>query len=265
MVATGLLFLSGVVVATQGAGPKRMDPSSFCESMNLSGEGETRSATIIQESKKSPNYPEAARKARLAGQVLLWVTINSEGVVTDTVVVKSDPPGYGFEESAQEAVAQWRYQPATCDGQSIQISQVVSVAFSTNGPSLTKREIKRAAKRARPSPNIPRNISIGKKNIVYVAGEKDVTNPTPIDTAMVRPVFPERARSQITEARVVLQVVVRRDGSVTDIETIRSSAKGYGFEEAAIAAVQEWRYRPATRNGVPVDVSFTIKVTFNLD
>ena len=38
-----------------------------------------------------------------------------------------------------------------------------------------------------------------------------------------------------------------------------------GFEEAAIEAVQQWRYDPALQDGSPVDVYFTIVVTFTLE
>jgi outer membrane biosynthesis protein TonB len=37
------------------------------------------------------------------------------------------------------------------------------------------------------------------------------------------------------------------------------------FEVAAGAAVQRWRYEPATRNGYPVRVYFTVVVEFRVD
>jgi len=38
---------------------------------------------------------------------------------------------------------------------------------------------------------------------------------------------------------------------------------GFGFGRAAIEAVRQWRYRPATRDGEPIDVYFTIIVLFD--
>jgi hypothetical protein len=37
------------------------------------------------------------------------------------------------------------------------------------------------------------------------------------------------------------------------------------FIDSAIAAISHWRYRPATQDGKPVDVYFTIRVDFELD
>ena len=45
---------------------------------------------------------------------------------------------------------------------------------------------------------------------------------------------------------------------------VESLAPDYGFEEAAVEAIRQWRYRPATRNGQPVSVYFTVLVEFKL-
>jgi hypothetical protein len=37
------------------------------------------------------------------------------------------------------------------------------------------------------------------------------------------------------------------------------------FAESARRAVEQWRYEPATLNGVPVDVYFTVFVEYRLD
>ena len=80
----------------------------------------------------------------------------------------------------------------------------------------------------------------------------------------VSPVYPEAAREERLEARVILQAVVRADGTVGDLEMLSSSSDRQEFADAAIAAVEQWRYEPATRNGKPVNVYFTIRVEFEL-
>ncbi len=45
---------------------------------------------------------------------------------------------------------------------------------------------------------------------------------------------------------------------------IRCNKPGLGFEEAAIDAVRQWRYKPALKDGQPLDVYFTIVVDFSL-
>jgi TonB family protein len=37
---------------------------------------------------------------------------------------------------------------------------------------------------------------------------------------------------------------------------------GFGLDEKAIEAVRQWRFKPATKNGVPVAAPATIEVRF---
>ena len=66
------------------------------------------------------------------------------------------------------------------------------------------------------------------------------------------------------EGNVILQAIIHDDGTVGDIEVLRCNRPSMGFEEAAIAAVQTWRYKPALQNGRPVEVFFTVFVEFKL-
>ena len=88
--------------------------------------------------------------------------------------------------------------------------------------------------------------------------------PERLEEYYVMPEYPEVARLARIEGRVILQAVVLRDGSVADLEILKCNHPNLGFEESAIAAVARWRYRPATQNGVPVDVFFTVNVEFTL-
>jgi TonB family protein len=97
------------------------------------------------------------------------------------------------------------------------------------------------------------------------AGGKPVNSPILLEDSRVRPEFPAPARAAGIEAQVVLQAFVRADGSVGTLEVLTCNRPGMGFEEAALEAVKQWRYEPATVDGKPVDVFFTITVDFDLD
>jgi len=98
-----------------------------------------------------------------------------------------------------------------------------------------------------------------------IAGVGDVTNPVRIEETAVQPEYPELARVARLEGNVILQAIVKADGSVGDVEVLRCNRPNLGFEEAAIEAVQQWRYKPALQNGKPVEVYFTIYVEFTLN
>jgi TonB family protein len=92
------------------------------------------------------------------------------------------------------------------------------------------------------------------------AGFGGVSNPEVIPSTRVQPKYPDKARKAKISGQVTLQVVVKKDGSVGDIQILGSPGSKFGFDEAAVAAVKQWRFKPGMQNGKPVDVYFTIVV-----
>jgi len=76
------------------------------------------------------------------------------------------------------------------------------------------------------------------------------------------PVYSEQARKAQYQGTVVLEAIVRKDGSVEILRVVRSL--GFGLDENAVKALKEWKFRPGMRNGVPVDVALNIEINFNL-
>ena len=74
--------------------------------------------------------------------------------------------------------------------------------------------------------------------------------------------YTEEARRRNIEGEVVLEIVVRRDGSVGDVKLL--NGLGSGLNDRAIAAVKQWRFSPAKRLGSPVDVIVEVAVEFKL-
>jgi TonB family protein len=78
----------------------------------------------------------------------------------------------------------------------------------------------------------------------------------------VRADYTEDARRRAIEGEVVLEIVVRRDGSVGDVKFLKRL--GAGLDERAVQAVRQWRFAPARRRGSPVDVIVEVAVEFKL-
>ncbi len=77
------------------------------------------------------------------------------------------------------------------------------------------------------------------------------------------PSYTEEARKARIEGVVVVECIVRKNGSVDTIKVIRSL--GYGLDESAVKTIAtKWRFRPGTRNGEPVDVRAHVEVFFRL-
>ena len=78
----------------------------------------------------------------------------------------------------------------------------------------------------------------------------------------VRPTYTDEARRRGIEGDVILDIVVRADGTVGSVRVTRSL--GAGLDQRAIDAVRQWRFNPARRHGTPVDVAVEVAVEFKL-
>lgn len=74
-----------------------------------------------------PDYPEAARRARLEGTLILEAVITASGTVQEVRVLRSINPL--LDEAAERAVRQWRYKPATLNGRAVPVYLTVTVRF----------------------------------------------------------------------------------------------------------------------------------------
>jgi len=86
----------------------------------------------------------------------------------------------------------------------------------------------------------------------------DVKAPILIDR--VEPIYPADARRDGISGIVILEVVVGKDGLVKDAVVLKGLPEG--LSEAALDAVRQWKFRPGTLNGEPVDIIFNLTVNF---
>jgi TonB family protein len=78
----------------------------------------------------------------------------------------------------------------------------------------------------------------------------------------VVPKFPARARRlEVTEGTVALEYTVDRTGAVKNAVVISADPPGV-FDDAALAAIQRWRYQPKLQDGTPVETRKRFKFTF---
>jgi bla regulator protein BlaR1 len=78
------------------------------------------------------------------------------------------------------------------------------------------------------------------------------------------PVYPEAAKKDKVEGKVVVDCIIDEQGHVTQTK-VAASAGNQDLDTAARDAVSSWTFRPATLKGKPVEVSYTITINFTLD
>jgi periplasmic protein TonB len=80
----------------------------------------------------------------------------------------------------------------------------------------------------------------------------------------VKPTYPRLAVVTRTQGTVILEAVITREGTI-DPARLRVLEGHTLLTQAAVEAVQQWRYRPTLLNGQPVEILTTITVNFTLN
>lgn len=84
----------------------------------------------------------------------------------------------------------------------------------------------------------------------------------PIPVSQPQPNYPRSAQRAGIEGSVIIRAVVRSDGTVERAQILKDLPRGLG--ESARRAVERWRFRPATYQGEPITVYYTVTVNFSL-
>jgi TonB family protein len=92
---------------------------------------------------------------------------------------------------------------------------------------------------------------------IYTGGETGVVAPTAVNQTL--PPFPGQV---IIPRNGRLELVIDESGAVESAMMTGSVTPAY--DQMVIAATKNWRYRPATQNGVPVKFRKTVQITIKL-
>ena len=85
---------------------------------------------------------------------------------------------------------------------------------------------------------------------------------SPVLIKEVKPQYTEAAMRRKVQGVVELTAVVLKDGSVGDTTVKRSLDED--LDQEAIKAAKQWRFKPGTKEGEPVNVQVFIELTFTL-
>ncbi len=80
--------------------------------------------------KITPVYPPIAKAARVSGTVILQATISKSGTIENLHVISGPAM---LQQSAMDAVKQWRYKPYLLNGEPVEVETTVNVIFSLGG------------------------------------------------------------------------------------------------------------------------------------
>jgi len=92
-------------------------------------------------------------------------------------------------------------------------------------------------------------------------GEYVYVEELPEAITKVPPTYPDQAREARVQGTLLIKALVLEDGTVGDCRVVNSIPL---LDEAAVAAVRQWRFKPAMSKGVPVAVWVDVPVKFSL-
>jgi periplasmic protein TonB len=91
--------------------------------------GDVKAPVIVN--RADPDYTESARKARIAGIVIVEAIIDKQGNVDEVKIIKGLP--MGLADEAVKAVRKWKFKPGTHNGQPVATIFNLTVNFRLDG------------------------------------------------------------------------------------------------------------------------------------
>jgi TonB family protein len=196
------------------------------ESKGVVGEErEPRGGSIRQAvliSRKEPVYPSEAKAGGIAGAVVLNAIIAKDGHVKSARVIKGHPI---LGSAAVDAVQQWFYKPTMLNGEAVETETQITLNF--------------VGERSATGTSTP-----GFEKPELIEGKE--------------PVHPGGDLANVT-GNIVFRAKVGLDGRLTDIHVSDGPAD---LVAPALQAVKQWKYRPGTMNGQPVEAYTDITLRF---
>ena len=94
-------------------------------------------------------------------------------------------------------------------------------------------------------------------------GSDEVTYPVLV--YQTQPVYPAQAKADknTLNGSCVVAMTVDEEGVPTDLHIVKSLRTDY--DQSALEAVREWRYKPAQKNGQPIAAEIKIEIHFEIN
>jgi TonB family protein len=192
-------------------------------------------------------YPDGASGKQAQGMTVLAMVIGADGAPAHLQVLHSH--GNDFDQSAVAAVTQSKFEPGKLAGKPVPVWIDVRVVFRANLNEAVPEVV--IAERDLPAPN-PSQLEDKHHRPL------SSTEPVLIHTVDADFTDPFTAHPYVQVA--VVTVLVGADGLPKDVKIRRGL--GFGLDKKAVAAVQHYRFLPATKHGQPIAATTDVQVNF---
>ena len=180
-------------------------------------------------------YPEEAKRQGICGRVLVVTGIDRDGTVKVLGIEKSVHPL--LDEEAKRVISSMpKWKPGIKDGKPMRLKITIPVNFGVAEHSIDELDRK---------PEFPGGFDVC---IKYLA---------------VNVKYPKEAAKRKIQGRVIVDFVVNKDGSITDVNVVKPVH--YLLDEEAVRVVKTMpKWNPGILDGKPVRVKYSLPITFRI-
>ncbi len=178
---------------------------------------------------------------------------------------KGMPPGLVVGAAPKPSVAA-RDSRLIADATQPRVSSIPGESSSSTNPNATEieKQVFGDKKFYSMTLNLPNLNSRGGSWVVHFAelAKNDLKGDlvAPTATKEVDPGYPTELMRHNVQGTVTLYAIIHNDGSVGEIRVLKGIDDR--LDEYACAALARWRFRPATKNGYPVDLEAVVTIPF---
>ncbi len=187
----------------------------------------------------APEYPRAAKEQNVEGDVIVEITIDEEGKVSNARAMS------GHEllvDAAVEAAKQWTFKPTKLNDHAVKVSGILTFRFklgSLAGTTTSVEESQTDEKAIKRSEGVIRGLA----------------------TNRVSPEYPKAAKEQNVEGDVTVQILIDEEGKVVNAK----ATSGHELlQDVSVTAAKGWTFKPFELDGKAVRVSAELSFRFKL-
>lgn len=214
---------------------------------------------------KNLRYPVKAQKEGIQGRVIARFIVEKDGSVSNLAVARRSVSSELDAEAIRVLSTMPKWTPGKQRGKEVRVKYTVPIAFKLSGPEV--EEIK--------------DSKLMEVVVVGYAPKDDVITPEVVlESAEIMPKYPGGASGLMsylarnikypfdaqqskTQGRVVIQMIVNKDGHVINPKVIQSVSPSLDAEAIRVVMGMP-RWEPGKNDGQTVAVQYTLPITFKL-
>jgi serine/threonine-protein kinase len=266
-----LLGLLGAVIAAGGAGfmyfvklrgPAPATPATLAASAAAAQERVRELEARIAQLEREKGEAEA-RAAEEARQTVEARAAAGGGPADPVAVAQAQEEARRRARAEQETKQQEELRRLADEKKAEERRVAEATPSPTPAPTLTPEPLPEAIPAPTPTPEpvpLPPPVPSTRPGSLVEYTDPGLTRPVVV--ADSKPRYPPLAEERRLDGTVELVVLVDETGAVAEVKVVTASPRGIGFEAEATRYAKSCRYRPGTKDGVPVRVRVPIVVKF---